>query len=360
VFAFEKMEYKDYYKVLGVEKGASQDQIRAAYRKLARKFHPDVNPGNKQAEQRFKEINEAHAVISDPDKRRKYDELGSNWERVVKDQEYARQYRSAPRGGGGIPQGFDFGDVSDFFSQFFGGEAPSGFQWTSGFPSQGGERGMASGGADIEHEIEVTLEEAFRGGSRSLRMQVETVCPACRGEGIVARDSRTRDGKRTVRSAAPCGNCHGSGAALEIRNIDVTIPKGVTEGTKIRLAGQGGRSAGGGSEGDLYLKVKILPHPFFHVEGHDLLCDVSVSYDDAMLGGEIELPALQGPLSLRIPPGTQGGKQMRLRGQGLPMPGGAGPGDIIARVNIVVPASLTSDERNLVENLREIRLRRGR
>lgn len=316
------MEYRDYYKVLGVDKNATTDEIKSAFRKLAKKFHPDVNPGNKEAERRFKEINEAHDVLSDPEKRRKYDQLGSDWERIARDQDYARQYygraRTSPLwqeihfGGGG--------DFSDFFATFFGDEDI--LSHLAGFGGGRFTRTRASGrirpqaGPDIEETLEITLEEAFHGTTRLLQMQT----------------------------------------AQGTKRIKVKIPKGVTEGTKIRLAGQGGMGMFGGQPGDLYLIIKIQPHHLFEVNGSNLLMEVPVLDYEAVLGVAIPIKTLSGQVSLKIPPGTQGGTVLRLRGQGLPPQNNrAGRGDLLVRVKIVIPENLNPAEKKLVTELRNLR-----
>ena len=356
------MEYKDYYKILGVSKTAPTEEIRTAFRKLARKYHPDVNPGNKEAEQKFKEINEAHSVLSDPEKRKKYDELGSNWERVSRDQEYAKQYASQGyyQGGGAQAQSFDFGDMSDFFATFFGGGGLGGDG--SGFGqnvSFGGRGRRATRGADYEHEMEITLEEAFFGTKRSIRLQAQEICPQCQGNGLIATSSSGRQGRQVINSATPCPNCGGSGSINQIKILDVKIPKGVGNGSKVRLAGQGGSGAGHGTNGDLYLLIKILPHRFFQIEDHNLLCELPVLDYEAALGAQVEMPTLTGKVTLKIPPETQSGNILRLKAQGLPYNGETRHGDLMVKIKIVVPTRISNEEKRLFEELKRIRMNKG-
>jgi curved DNA-binding protein len=306
------MEYRDYYKVLGVERKASQKDIKQAYRKLARQYHPDVNPGDTSAQEKFKEINEAYEVLSDPEKRKKYDTLGADWKRYQQAggpggfdwDQYRRQ-----TGGQGTP--FDFGagggDFSDFFESIFGGLG--GQQRTRTRPSPGGA--AARPGKDIESPVDVTLREAFTGARRIV----------------------TVDGER----------------------LEVSIPAGVRSGSKVRMSGKGGRGAAGGSRGDLYLIVNVLDDPQYEREGDDLTVDVPVDLFAAVLGGEARVPTLDGKeLIVRVPPGTSSGRKIRLRGQGMPRLRGDGAGDLLARLQVQVPATLTDQQRALFEQLRNL------
>jgi DnaJ-class molecular chaperone len=350
------MEYKDYYKSLGVGKNATTDEIKTAFRKLARKYHPDVNPNDKESEKKFKEINEAHDVLSDPEKRKKYDQLGSDWERVARDQEYARQYygnaRTSPQweeihfgGGGG---GADF---SDFFASFFADEDV--LSSLGGFGRQGFlQKSRGQKGQDIEEVLEVSLEEAFNGSKRMLQLRMEGACPTCGGSGMVA-------GRGGSRRGSPCPTCQGQGAVMQTKTLEVKIPKGVTEGSKIRLAGQGGSGASGGEAGDLYLIIKIQPHPVFEVFGFDLKTEVPVLDYEAMLGAEIPVKTLSGDVSLKIPAGAQGGTTMRLRGQGLFQGKDKSRGDLLVKIKIVVPGNLNAEEKKLVTELKTLRQKRN-
>jgi curved DNA-binding protein len=305
--------FRDYYEVLGVSRDASTEDIRRAYRKLAREFHPDVNkdPG---AEDRFKEISEAYEVLRDPEKRERYDRLGANWRagQDVSDSPGFEGFRPGPGGfGGGGTGGFgdprvEFGDAgfSDFFEGLFGNRTRT----RTGGP--GGFDGFSTRGADQEATLELSLEEAARGGRRRISL--------------------------------------GAG-----RDYEVNIPAGVVDGQRIRLAGEGGRGAGGGQSGDLFLRVRLKPHPRFRVEGRDLHVDVRVAPWEAALGASVEVPTLTGSTQVKIPAGSSSGRKLRLKGKGLPSPRGK-PGDLYAIVKIVVPKKLAQPERELFEQLAEV------
>jgi DnaJ-class molecular chaperone len=322
------MEFKDYYATLGVAKTATEKEIKQAYRKLARKFHPDVNPGDKAAESRFKDLNEAYEVLGDPAKRKKYDELGANW-RLYEQAE--AQGAANPFGGfnvhfgsgGGQASGFRtmtqeemeemFGDTnpfSDFFTTFFGGGA--------GGPGEGA-RGARAGrarprpGRDVEHELELTLEDAYSGVTRRLAMK--------------------HDG--------------------HARTVDVRIPAGVADGSRVRVAGEGEHGVGGAAAGDLYLRVRLAPHPMFDRKGRDLYSKVPVPVTTAVLGGEADVPTMAGkPARLRIPPLTQNGQVFRLKGYGMPAVGKADEkGDLYARIAVQLPTQLSPEEREHYEAL---------
>jgi DnaJ-class molecular chaperone len=323
------VQFRDYYEVLGVAKTATDDEIKTAYRKLARKFHPDVNPGDKTAEEKFKEINEAYQVLSDSEKRKRYDQLGPNWKQ-------GEEFRPPPgwEGTQGGPQ--DFSDVfggrgasgfSDFFETLFGGRRS---------PRAGS--GFAMRGQDVEAEIALALEEAHRGGKRNIGLQVTETCPDCHGSG-------SKDGK-TV-----CPTCRGAGAVRRPKSLEVTIPAGVRDDSVIRLAGQGEPGANGASAGDLFLRVRINPHPLFTIVGdNDIQIELPVAPWEAALGAKVSVPTLDSPVEMKIPAGTQGGQRLRLRGQGLNRRGG-GRGDEYAKIKIVIPPRLGPKERELFENL---------
>jgi curved DNA-binding protein len=293
------MEYKDYYKILGVSKTASEKEIKAAFRKLARKHHPDVNPGNKEAEARFKEVNEAYEVLGDKEKRRRYDELGANWEA------FGRQGpRGQPWPGGGFRVDFEdlggAGGFSEFFRTFFGG---------GGFGGMGGMEDAFAPSSDAEGEVDLTLAEVFRGATREVTL-----------------------GSR--------------------RRVEVKIPPGVRDGSRVRVAGEGGRG-GAGKRGDLYLRVRVLPDPTFDRKGDDLLTTVRVPLTAAVLGGEAQVPALEGPIGIKIPAGTPAGQVFRLRGHGLPKLAGRGErGDLLATIAVDLPRTLTPRQKELFEELR--------
>ena len=333
---------KDYYDVLGVKRGASDNEIKQAYRKLARKFHPDLNPGDKVAEEKFKELQEAYDVLSDPENRKLYDQYGENW-RAVKagagapPPGWEGAQRSA-RGAGPRAAGFDFGDF-DFGS--FRSEGAGGFDiFEEMFGGAGRGRGRRSGrGADIEAELELSLEEAHRGGRRTLEMQMAEPCPTCGGTGL-------KDGK-------PCETCGGSGQVLRPKTIEVNIPPGVRDGSTIRLAGQGGTGSNGSEPGDLYLHVRLRPHPVFMVKGDDLEVELPIAPWEAVLGARVEAPTIDGKVELKIPPGANSGQRLRLRNQGLNKRKG-GRGDEYVRLKIVVPKDVSPEERRVYEELQRI------
>jgi len=313
------VEYKDYYKTLGVSKGATAQEIKSAYRKLARQYHPDLHPGDKKSEERFKEINEAHDVLGDPAKRKKYDELGANWEEVLRNKEYASHY-AAP---GFEWRGAESFDLNDFFETFFGGGGRAGGdEWG---PFVGRRRGAAGRGRgeDLVSPVELTLEEAYHGTGRRLQLQT------------------------------------GQRAQKAHKSLDVKIPRGVTEGSRVRLAGMGGQGADGGAPGDLYLEVHLRPHRLFQVSGHDLFCELPVRDDEAALGTTVDVPTLDGRVSLKIPPGSQQGSRLRLKEKGLPHLHGAGRGDLYYSLKIVIPATLTEEEKKLIQQLRKLREQQG-
>jgi curved DNA-binding protein len=329
------VKFKDYYDVLGTSKTATEDDIRKAYRTLARKYHPDVNPGDKSAEEKFKEINEAYEVLSDADKRKRYDQLGPNWKAgsdftPPPGWQNANQNANVDFGGfgDGFGAGRGSGGFSDFFESLFGGRR--GARAGAGFRMRGD---------DIDAEITLSLEEAHRGGTRSISLQVNEPCPECGGSG-------SKDGKS-------CPNCRGSGVIRRQRSFDVTIPPGVRDGSVIRLAGQGEPGANGASSGDLFLHVRIEPHRLFDIVGEDdIQVEVPISPWEAALGATITVPTLDGQVEMKIPAGTQAGKTLRLRGQGLNKREGR-RGDEYVRLKIVIPPKLTAKERQLFQKLAE-------
>jgi curved DNA-binding protein len=309
------VEFKNYYDVLGVAPNASDAEIKKAFRRLARKYHPDVAKDNNAAEIRFKEINEANEVLSDPDKRRKYDELGANWNQP------GRQ-TSQQSGGfrGGTEEGsefhFDGTGFSDFFEQFFGsrGRTAGGFSQTWG-DARGGES-FARQGQDIESDILVTLDEILHGSTRTIKLQ--RIDPAT--------------GKSTMQT------------------LRVKIPPGVREAQLIRLAGKGQEGIYGGDSGNLYLRVQFAKHPDFRVRGADLYYDLELSPWEAVLGATVHIPTLDGTVALKVPPATTSEREFRLRGKGLPS-GDEVPGDLYAVVRIQVPSQLTPEQKDLWEQL---------
>jgi len=325
------MEFKDYYQTLGVAKTASAKELKQAYRKLARKYHPDVNPGDKAAEGRFKEINEAYEVLGDPDKRRKYDELGANWRMY----EQAQQGQPWPPGAGGPGQGDAwtinmggpggyrtmteeemhelFGNedpFSDFFRTFFGGGARE-----AGGRARQARAPRSQKGRDIEHEVELTLEEAYHGATRRISIK------------------------------------QGGHA----RSVDVRIPVGVKDGSRVRAAGEGESGANGGAAGDLYLRVRLRPHPVFERDGKDLRAKVALPVTTAVLGGEANVPTITGSVRLKIPETTQNGQVFRLKGHGMPAVGKPDDrGDLYAMAEIQLPRSLSKDQRQHYEALAKL------
>jgi DnaJ-class molecular chaperone len=320
---------KDFYDVLGVKRGASEKEVRSAYRKLARKYHPDVNPGDKSAEARFKEINAAHEVLSDPEKRRKYDKYGENWEHADQIEEMQRQRGQRGQrfsyGNGGSYQTFemdDLGDLGDVFSQFF--------------RRGGGTRTVPRRARNIEQRVEVTLEEAFHGTTRTLELVTTEACPTCGGVGEIA--------------GATCHTCGGYGEVQKPRRLEVKIPAGVATGSKVRVAGEG-QPGPGGQRSDLVLVVDVRKHPRFERTGDDLRVDIDVPLTTAVLGGEVEVPTMTGKVMLKIPPLTQNGRVFKLNGLGMPRLGKEGRGDLYAKVRVRLPQQLNDKQRELFEQL---------
>lgn len=327
------MDYKDYYKVLGVAREATTDEIKKAFRKLARKYHPDVNPGDKKAEEKFKEINEAYEVLADPEKRQKYDTLGPNWQEQFGPQFNRRAYTNAYRT---APMDFDSGSgFSDFFEALFG---RSGAGAASGGGMRGQETFRRRVGDNIEQPVEVTVAEAYMGASRTFNIQSTEVCPVCRGTGEV--------------SNRPCANCSGQGMLTNTKRLQIKIPAGVDTGSKIRVAGEGQPGIGGGPRGDLYLVISVKTDAQYERKGDDLYTDIEVDLVTAMLGGEVPVPLPDGrKLVLTIPAETQNGRLFRLSGKGMPRLRGEGHGILFARLKVVLPMHLTSEEKELFEQL---------
>ncbi|MDD3520877.1 MAG: DnaJ C-terminal domain-containing protein [Actinomycetota bacterium] len=326
------VDYKDYYKILGVDKKASSDEIKKAYRKLAKTYHPDANKNNPAAEEKFKEIGEAYEVLKNPEKRSRYDQLGSNWKA------YSRTGAGGPQGWPGGAQwqqgstsydfqgsGFDFGDLgsgfSDFFEMFFGRGSDQRFRdFSPGSSRQSGSRQnqrtswksrrAASKGQDVESKLTITLREAYLGTERTFKLQ-------------------TAEGKS--------------------RTINVKIPKGIKNGGKIRVTGEGGKSLNGGVSGDLYLLVEIAPHHFFTRKENDLYCEIPVTINEAIFGASIDIPTFSGSVSVKLPAGTQSGKTLRIKGKGMPLIKGVDYGNLYAKIKIVIPENLNDEQRKLLE-----------
>ena len=309
----------DYYKTLGISKGAEEKEVKSAYRKLARKYHPDVNPNDKAAEAKFKEISEAYDVLGDPEKRKLYDQYGANWEQAggMGDAGVNPEDFGGFRVGGGGSNFGGFGDIGSIFEQMF-----SGNRGGAGVDFRDFDAHQA---ADVEKPIEVSLEEVDKGGKRTLTYQ-------------------TMDAQRTKGDVA---------TVPTTKKVEITIPAGIPDGKKLRVPGKG-QVGSNGKAGDLYVAVKWAKHPRFHLEGDNLEVEVPVSYETAALGGEIHVPTLRSNLSMKIPSGTQSGQSFRLSGQGIAKMGGA-RGDLMARVKITVPKPLSDAERTLLEQVRTLR-----
>lgn len=317
------VDFKDYYAALGVSRDASAEDIKQAFRKLARKYHPDVAKDKKTAEERFKEINEANEVLSDPEKRRKYDELGADWQNAGARRETSEDQQW--RGPGGAGEDYHFGGstgFSDFFEQFFGGGGAGRSRGYQDMFRQAGPRDSSGAefrmpGEDIEGDLLVTLDEALHGSSRQVSLQ--------------HRNSQTGE--------------------LETETFTVRIPPGAAEGRRIRVPRKGGRGIGGGQAGDLFLRVRLAAHPDFEPQGTDLYHELELAPWEAVLGAHVVVPTLSGSVKLRVPPGTNTGQQLRVRGQGLAKNAKGDRGDLYAVIKIRVPAEVTSRERALWEQL---------
>ncbi|MDQ2069117.1 molecular chaperone DnaJ [Natronospira bacteriovora] len=357
------MSKRDYYEVLGVEKGASEADIKKAYRRLAMKYHPDRNPDDAEAEARFKEVKEAYEALSDPQKRAAYDQFGHAGTE-------AGFGGGGPRGGFGGAEAFSdiFGDV---FGDIFGG----------GGGRRGGRRVFR--GADLRYRLKIDLEQAVQGdtvqikvpssrecgecdgsgaargsqpegcdtcgGVGQVRMQqgffsVQQTCPACGGSGQVIKD--------------PCRACGGRGRVREEKTLSVRIPEGVDDGDRIRLSGEGEPGENGGPPGDLYVEVEVRPHPIFTRDANDLICEVPINFAAAVLGGQVEVPTLDGRVALKIPPETQSGKLFRLRGKGVKPVRGGSRGDLLCRVTVETPVNLTREQKEILEQF-EASLNKG-
>jgi molecular chaperone DnaJ len=341
---------KDYYALLDVARNASEEEIKKAYRKQALKYHPDRNPGNKQAEETFKEISEAYQVLSDPEKRSLYDQFG----------------HSAFGDGGPFRGGFDFNagfeDIfGDIFGEFFG---------TGGARN----RSRAQRGEDLRYNLELTFEEAVFGCEKKIKIPRHGSCDTCRGSGAkpgtapntcatcrgrgqvtmqqgffsVSRTCTQCHGYGTV-IRDPCSNCEGVGRVRQLHMLNVKIPPGVDTGTRLKLRGEGENGSSGGPAGDLYVVIKVNPHPIFVREGQDIVCDVPISFVQAALGAEIDVPTLEGRVKVKISSGTQTGKVLRIKGKGVKDPRGGFQGDQLVRVTIETPTHLTARQKELLK-----------
>ncbi len=353
---------KDYYQVLGVAKNATAAEIKKAYRKLAQQFHPDANPGNKQAEDRFKEISAAHDVLADEAKRKQYDEV--------------RDMASSGYGAGGFPGGFPgggrvryenvggfgVGDLGDLFGGLFGG---------------GRARGRPARGTDLETEVAVPFEDSMKGTTVPVRISGPAPCETCHGSGAAPGTSPVIcprcDGAGQIavnqglfQMSQPCPRCHGSGRIVETpcptcggtgsqrrtRSLQVKVPAGVRDGARIRLAGRGEPGPAGGQAGDLFVRVHVRPHAFFGRQGHDLTVELPLTYAEAALGANVQVPTLDGPVTMKVPGGTPAGKTFRLKGKGAPKRGGQG--DLLVTVEVEVPKKLSKPEKELLKQLAEV------
>ncbi|MET1080448.1 MAG: molecular chaperone DnaJ [Pseudomonas sp.] len=348
------MAKRDYYEVLGVERGASEAELKKAYRRLAMKHHPDRNPDDKVSEEKFKEANEAYEVLSDASKRAAFDQYG-----------HAGVDPSAGAGGPGFG-GANFSDIfGDVFSDFFGG-------------ARGGARGGAQRGSDLRYTLELDLEEAVRGTTVTIRVPTLVNCKPCEGSGAKKGTApvtcttcggvgqvRMQQGFFSVQQtcprchgsgkmiADPCTSCQGQGRVEEHKTLSVKVPPGVDTGDRIRLSGEGEAGAMGGPAGDLYVVVNVREHAIFQRDGKHLYCEVPISFADAALGGELEVPTLDGRVKLKIPDGTQTGKLFRLRGKGVAPVRGGGAGDLMCRVAVETPVNLDRRQRELLEEFRK-------
>tara|TARA_Y100000389_G_scaffold30402_1_gene25766 strand:- start:189 stop:1316 length:1128 start_codon:yes stop_codon:yes gene_type:complete len=353
------MAKRDYYDVLGINKGSSPEQIKSAYRKLAVKYHPDKNPGDKKAEDSFKEASEAYGILSDKDKKQNYDNFG---------------HAAFENGGGGQGGfgGFGGADFSDIFEDFFGDFGGGG---------RGRNRRSSNNrGSDLRYDLSISLEEAYSGKKQDIKFSTTEKCNICKGNGSQPGYSpdrcsmcggsgrvRSNQGFFTVQQTCPqcagngeeitnpCNDCNGQGNKQTSKKLSVTIPKGVDDGTRIRLAGKGEAGARGGTSGDLYLFINVKSHEIFKRSDENLFFECPISMADAALGTTIEIPTIDGgKAKIKIPDGTQNGKQFRLKGKGMPYMRGSGDGDLYVQINTEVPISLNKDQKDLLEKFKEI------
>ncbi len=345
------MAKSDYYEILGVPRDGDEREIKKAYKRLAMKYHPDRNPGNAQAEAKFKEIKEAYEILNDPQKRAAYDQYGH------------AAFEQGGMGGGGGAGGADFTDIfGDVFGDIFGG----------------GRRQRASRGSDLRYNMELTLEEAVRGVTKEIRIPALEECDVCHGSGAKPGTSpitcptchgagqvQMRQGFFAVQQACPtcqgrgkvikdpCHKCHGHGRVEKAKTLSVKIPAGVDTGDRIRLAGEGEAGEQGAPAGDLYVQVQVRQHPIFEREDNNLFCEVPINFAMAALGGEIEVPTLDGRVSLKVPAETQTGKLFRMRGKGVKSVRGGAQGDLLCRVVVETPVKLNEKQKQLLRELEE-------
>ena len=356
-------EKRDYYEVLGIQKGASEDEIKKAYKKLARKYHPDMNPGDKEAEEKFKEVNEANEVLSDPEKKARYDQFGF----AGVDPNYG-----AGAGGGAYGGGFDFGDLGDIFGSFFGG----------GFGGQRRNPNAPQRGESIRASVSISFTEAAFGCEKSVTIERSEQCPTCKGSGCapgttpeICPDCHGSGTVQTRRQTPmgvfasngpcrkcggtgrlihqPCSDCRGSGAVRKRRTIKVNIPAGIDHGQTISLRGQGGAGKNGGPAGDLLITVMVQPHEIFRRDGVDVFCEAPITFTQAVLGAELEIPTIDGKVKYSIPEGTQTGTVFRLKDKGVPVLNGRGRGDQYVTVVIETPRSLNKEQKEALRRFSE-------
>ena len=355
---------RDYYEVLGVSKGASEDEIKKAYKKLARKYHPDLNPDNKEAEEKFKEVNEAYEILSDPNKKARYDQSGF----AGVDPNYG-----AGGAGGGFDGGFDFGDLGDIFGSFFGGGFGGGRRTNPNAPQRG---------ESIRLSLAISFEEAAFGCEKEVsvdRMEqcgtchgngcaagtTPEVCPDCHGTGQVQVRRQTPMGVFATSSPCgrcggkgkiihqPCPDCRGSGAVRRRKTIQVSIPAGIDNGQTISVRGQGSAGKNGGPAGDLLVTITVRPHELFRREGTSVLCDAPITFAQAVLGAELEIPTIDGKVKYDLPEGTQSGTTFRLKGKGIPAINGRGRGDQYVTVYIETPRNLNREQKEALKKFAE-------
>lgn len=349
------MAKRDYYEVLGVQKGASDDEIKKAYRKMAKKYHPDLNKDNPEAEAHFKEVGEAYEVLSDSDKRQRYDAYGH----AGVDPNAAGGY-----GGGGFGGGFGGFDVGDIFESFFGGGFGGGSRQRQNAPQKGSNIGM---------NITISFKEAAFGVTKNISVSHFENCETCKGSGAKPGTSpetcptcrgtgQIRVNMGFITTQRPCDTCHGTGKVIKEhcpdckgagqvrkqKKIDVNIPGGIDSGQRISVRGLGNAGKNGGPAGDIILTVSVMPHPIFKRQGDNILCDIPVTFAEAALGAEIEVPTLEKPITYTIPEGTQNGDTFRIKGQGITRLGSKQRGDLIIKIKVEVPKNLTSKQKELL------------
>lgn len=353
---------RDYYEVLGISKGASEDEIKKAYKKMARKYHPDLNPDNKEAEEKFKEVNEAYEVLSDPDKKARYDQYG-----------HAGVDPNFGAGGAGFDGSFDFGDLGDIFGSFFGGGFGGGRRTNPNAPQRG---------ESIRMSLAISFEEAAFGCEKAVtvdRMEqcgtcrgngcapgtTPEICPDCHGTGQVQVRRQTPMGVFATTSPCtkcggkgkiihqPCKECHGTGAVRKRKTIQASIPAGIDNGQTISIRGQGHAGINGGPAGDLLITITVRPHELFRREGTSVLCEAPITFAQAVLGAELEIPTIDGKVKYDLPEGTQSGTTFRLKGKGIPAINGRGRGDQYVTVYIETPRNLNKEQKEALKKFAE-------